>query len=295
MTNITATLVKELRERTGSGMMECKKALLEAKGDLEAAVEILRKAGLAKADKKQDRTAAEGRIVIRVSQDGKRAVMLEVNCETDFVAKNEDFLRFAEQVAEAALASGATTVEELAATLIEAGGKSVEETRRELVAKLGENIHLRRLTRLETELGNLASYLHGSRIGVLVEMQGGSAELARDIAMHIAASKPLWVREEEVPSAVLAKEREIFVAQAEASGKPKNVVEKMVEGRLRKYLQEVTLLGQPFVKDLELKVNELLEREGAQVVRFARFEVGEGIEKARTDFAAEVMAQVRGG
>ncbi len=295
MTEITATLVKELRERTGSGMMECKRALAEAGGDLEAAVEILRKAGLAKADKKGSRTAAEGRIAIKLSADEKRAVIVEVNSETDFVAKNDDFLKFADRVAERALDSGATTAAELLAVPIEAGGPTIEEVRRELVAKLGENINLRRLTRLETDTGKLAAYLHGNRIGVLVEIEGGSPELAKDIAMHIAASKPLWLRPEDVPAAILAKEKEIFTAQAEASGKPSSVVEKMVEGRLRKYLQEVTLLGQPFVKDPDCSVEELLRKAGAKVVRFVRFEVGEGIEKPRTDFAEEVMAQVRGG
>ncbi len=294
MTKITAALVKELRERTGSGMMECKKALAETGGDIEAAVEILRKAGLAKADKKQDRTAAEGRIAIKLSDDGKRAVIVEVNSETDFVAKNEDFLQFVNQVAASALESGAATVAELLTTPIEAGGPTIEEVRRELVAKLGENINLRRLMRFETEAGRLAAYLHGHRIGVLLEMEGGSAELAKDIAMHVAASKPLWVRAEDVPAHTLAKEREIFAAQAEASGKPAGVVEKMVEGRLRKYLQEVTLLGQPFVKDPDRSVAELLEQKGASVIRFVRFEVGEGIERAQTDFAEEVMAQVRG-
>nr|BAL57347.1 elongation factor EF-Ts [uncultured Gammaproteobacteria bacterium] len=293
MTNITAALVKELRERTGSGMMECKKALAEAGGDLEAAVEILRKAGLAKADKKRDRTAAEGRIAIQISQDGKQAVMLEVNSETDFVAKNEDFLKFVDRVSARALQSGAATVEELLAVPLDQGGPTIEEARRELVAKLGENINVRRLARLETETATLASYLHGSRIGVLVEVQGGGAELARDIAMHIAACKPLWIRAQDAPPEVLAKEREIFLAQAEASGKPQNVIDKMVEGRVRKYLQEVTLLEQPFIKDPERSVAELLKEAGAEVIRFVRFEVGEGLEKTRADFAEEVMAQVR--
>lgn len=294
MTQITAALVKELRERTGSGMMECKKALAEAGGDLEAAVEILRKAGLAKADKKSGRTAAEGRIALKMTEDGRQAVILEVNSETDFVAKNEDFLKFVEQVAEAALATRAATVEELLASSIGADGRTIEEVRRQLVAKLGENIHVRRLLRMETENGRLASYLHGSRIGVIVEVVGGSAELARDIAMHIAASRPLWVRAEDVPPAILAKEREILTAQAASSGKPQDVVAKMVEGKLRKYLEEVTLVGQPFVKDPDQSVAELLQKNGASVVRFVRFEVGEGIEKAQTDFAAEVLAQVRG-
>ncbi len=295
MTKITAAMVKELRERTGSGMMECKKALLETGGDIEAAIEHMRKAGLAKADKKAGRTAAEGKIAIKVSDDGKRAVILEVNCETDFVAKNEDFLKFVDRVAQRALETGADTVEALLATPIEEGGPTIEEARRELVAKLGENIAIRRLMRFETSEGRLSCYLHGNRIGVVVEMEGGSEPLARDIAMHVAASKPLCVEEKDVPAETLEKEKEIFRAQAEASGKPADIVEKMVEGRLRKFLKEVTLLGQPFVKDPDLSVGDLLKREGAAVVRFVRFEVGEGIEKQQTDFAEEVMAQVRGG
>ncbi len=295
MTKITAAMVKELRERTGSGMMECKKALQETGGDIEAAIEHMRKAGLAKADKKAGRTAAEGKIAIKVSDDGKRAVILEVNCETDFVAKNEDFLEFVDRVAQRALETGAETVEALLATPIEEGGPTIEEARRELVAKLGENIAIRRLMRFETSSGHLSCYLHGNRIGVLVEMEGGSGQLAKDVAMHVAASKPLCVEEKDVPAETLEKEKEIFRAQAEASGKPANIVEKMVEGRLHKFLKEVTLLGQPFVKDPDLSVGDLLKREGATVVRFVRFEVGEGIEKQQADFAEEVMAQVRGG
>ena len=295
MTKITAAMVKELRERTGSGMMECKKALVETGGDIEAAVEHMRKAGLAKADKKAGRTAAEGKIAIKVSDDGKQAVILEVNCETDFVAKNEDFLRFVDQVAQRALDTGAETVEALLATPIEEGGPTIEEARRELVAKLGENIAIRRLMRFETSAGQLSCYLHGNRIGVVVEMEGGNEQLAKDIAMHIAASKPLCVEEKEVPAETLEKEKEIFRAQAEASGKPATIIEKMVEGRLRKFLKEITLLGQPFVKNPDVSVGDLLKQQGATVVRFVRFEVGEGIEKQQADFAEEVMAQVRGG
>ncbi len=294
MTKITAAMVKELRERTGSGMMECKKALLETGGDIEAAIEHMRKAGLAKADKKAGRTAAEGKIAIKVSDDGKRAVILEVNCETDFVAKNEDFLKFVDRVAQRALETGVETVDDLLATPIEEGGPTIEEARRELVAKLGENIAVRRLMRFETADGRLSCYLHGNRIGVVVEMEGGNEQVAKDVAMHVAASKPLCVEEKDVPAETLEKEKEIFKAQAEASGKPANIVEKMVEGRLRKFLKEVTLLGQPFVKDPDVSVGDLLKREGAVVVRFVRFEVGEGIEKQQADFAEEVMAQVRG-
>ncbi len=294
MTKITAAMVKELRERTGSGMMECKKALVETGGDIEAAVEQMRKAGLAKADKKAGRTAAEGKIVIKVSDDGKRAVILEVNSETDFVAKNEDFLKFVDQVAQKALEANVQTVSELLQIPLEDGGPTIEEARRELIAKLGENINIRRLMRFETQAGKLACYLHGNRIGVVVEMEGGDDQLAKDIAMHVAASKPVCVDESEVPAETLEKEKEIFAAQAEASGKPANIIEKMVEGRLRKFLKEITLLGQPFVKDPDQSVGQLLKGEGATVIRFVRFEVGEGIEKEEEDFAEEVMAQVRG-
>ncbi len=294
MTKITAAMVKELRERTGSGMMECKKALTEAGGDIDAAIEQMRKSGLAKADKKAGRTAAEGKIAIKVSDDGKKAAIVEVNSETDFVAKNEDFLGFVDKVAQRALESGAATVEELLAIPIEEGGPTIEEARRELVAKLGENINIRRLMQFATDTGKLACYLHGARIGVVVEYENGGEQLGKDIAMHIAASKPVCVAEQDVPAETLEKEKEIFAAQAESSGKPAEIIEKMVEGRLRKFLKEITLLGQPFVKDPDLSVEQLLKNEGATVVRFVRFEVGEGIEKEEADFAEEVMAQVRG-
>lgn len=290
--SITAGMVKELRERTGSGMMECKKALTETGGDLEAAVELMRKQGLAKADKKSGRTAAEGRICARVSEDGKAAAIVEVNCETDFVAKGDDFVKFADDVAAVALASSATTVEELLAGEMRAGA-TVDQVRREMIAKIGENINVRRFERLSSQDGRIASYLHGTRIGVLVELVGGDAELGKDIAMHIAASKPLCCDEKGVPAEVIAKEKEIFSAQAQASGKPANIVEKMVEGRIGKFLGEITLVGQPFVKDPDQTVGRLLQSKGASVVRFVRFEVGEGIEKEETNFAEEVMAQVR--
>lgn len=294
MTNITAAMVKELRDRTGSGMMECKKALAETAGDLDAAVELMRKAGLAKADKKSGRTAAEGILATRSSTDGRQAAIVEVNCETDFVAKGDDFGEFAGQVALAALEAAPDSLEALLATPLPATGSSVEETRRALIAKIGENINVRRFARFATADGTVASYLHGSRIGVLVELIGGAPELGKDIAMHIAASKPVCVDETEVPAETIAKEREIFLAQAEASGKPQNVIEKMVDGRIKKFLGEITLVGQPFVKDPEQSVGQLLARQGATVRRFVRFEVGEGIEKVETNFAEEVMAQVRG-
>lgn len=284
---ISASLVKELRERTGAGMMECKKALAETGGDLERAVEHMRKAGLAKADKKAGRIAAEGRIAIAQMQGA--AGMVEVNCETDFVANGEDFKAFAAQVAQALLEQ---TPQDLAAlgTLRLAGGATVDTARRELVAKIGENVSVRRGTYFKSST-TLGSYLHAARIGVLVELQGGDATLARDIAMHVAASRPLCVRPEQVPAEVLDKEREIIRAQSADSGKPEAIVEKMIEGRLRKYLAEITLLGQPFVKEPDITVDKLLARHGAKALRFARFEVGEGIEKKQEDFAAEVKAQ----
>lgn len=291
--NISAAMVKELRERTGSGMMECKKALQEANGDMEAAVELMRKAGLAKADKKSGRTAAEGRISVKTSADNKRAVIVEINCETDFVAKGDDFVQFADNIVQTALESNAGSLEELLATVMPSTGSSVEETRRAMVAKIGENINVRRFDRIVSEKGIIASYLHGTRIGVLVELIGGDQDLGRDIAMHIAASNPLCVDEQGVPAETIAKEREIAKAQAEAEGKPANIVEKMVEGKIRKFLGEVTLLGQPFVKDPDQTVGKLLGSRGASVGRFVRFEVGEGIEKTESNFAEEVMAQVR--
>jgi elongation factor Ts len=293
MSNITAGMVKELRERTGSGMMECKKALTETNGDLEAAVELMRKAGLAKADKKSGRTAAEGCICCKASADGKRAAIVEVNSETDFVAKGDDFVNFANLVAQAALDSEATTLEGLLESKNPATGESIEETRRAMIAKIGENIAVRRFERFNAPAGLVASYLHGSRIGVLVELAGGDAELGKDIAMHVAASKPNCVDESGVDPELIEKEKAIFSAQAEASGKPANVVEKMVEGRIKKFLGEITLVGQPFVKDPDQTVAKLLADKGAKVARFVRLEVGEGIEKVESNFAEEVMAQVR--
>lgn len=292
---ISAAMVKELRERTGSGMMECKKALGEANGDLDAAVEILRKSGLAKADKKSSRTAAEGLIVVESSADGKRAIMVEVNCETDFVAKEPAFIEFSKAVARRALAKNPSTLDALGGVpLTDTGVASIDDTRKALIAKIGENISIRRFVSMESSTGQVALYLHGSRIGVLVEMQGGSADLAKDIAMHVAASKPVCVNESEVPADVIAKEKEIFTAQAAESGKPAEIIEKMVLGRVKKYLKEVTLLGQPFIKDPDTVVEKLLQNSKATVTRFQRFEVGEGIEKKSGNFAEEVMAQVRG-
>ena len=293
---ITAAQVKELRERTGSGMMECKKALVDAGGDMDAAIEMLRKTGLAKADKKAGRVAAEGLIAVGVSEDGRSATLVEVNCETDFVAKNAEFQEFANAIAHRILAGKPADIEALMDMPLHDGDQtSIELARKSLIASIGENINVRRYTRLDATKGILAHYQHGVRIGVLVELEGGDAELARDIAMHIAASKPQCVAEADVPGEVLQKEREIFSAQAETSGKPATIIEKMVDGRIRKFLAEITLVGQPFVKDPDQTVGQLLKNAGAGVVDFARMELGEGIEKKAENFADEVMAQVKGG
>ncbi len=290
---ITAALVKELRERTGAGMMECKKALVEADGDIEKAIENMRKSGQAKAAKKAGRIAAEGVVVILPSEDGKTVAMVEVNSETDFVAKDDNFLSFANAVAERVLASDVDDLEALKALPLHEGEDvTVEEARQALVAKIGENITVRRFVRMQSD-SPIASYRHGSRIGVLVDLEGGDDELGHDIAMHIAASNPVCVTESDIPEELLAKEREIFEAQARESGKPDNIIEKMIEGRLRKFIGEVTLTGQPFVKDPDTKVGKLLEQKGAKVRDFVRYEVGEGIEKKQENFAEEVKAQMR--
>ena len=286
---ITASMVKELRERTGAGMMECKKALTEAGGDIETAIENMRKSGQAKAAKKAGRTAADGVIVI--AQDGTKAVMVEVNCETDFVAKDENFRSFSDAVAGRVLNSDAADVEELMGLPLHEGeDTTIEEARQALVSKIGENMTVRRFVRMDAQ-GAIASYRHGVRIGVLVDVSSGDESLGRDLAMHIAASNPVCVEESQVPADMLAKEREITEAQARDSGKPDNIIEKMIEGRMRKYLGEITLVGQPFVKDPDTKVGKLLQAQGASVNGFTRFEVGEGIEKKVEDFRDEVMAQ----
>ena len=287
--NITADSVKQLRERTGAGMMECKKALVEANGDLEAAAEIMRKSGLAKADKKAARIAAEGRIVYAGSADGTSGVLVEVNCETDFVAKNEDFLAFAADLASLVAKSNPADTAALAALPL--GGTTVEETRKRLVGKIGENLSIRRFARIEAK-GRVAHYIHGgAKIGVLVDVSGGDEQLARDIAMHIAASKPVSMSRDEVPPELIKKERDIAAAKAAESGKPANIVEKMVEGSVQKYLKEITLMGQLFVKDDKQTIESLLKSRQASISRFVLFVVGEGIEKKTTDFAAEVLAQ----
>jgi elongation factor Ts len=287
--SITANMVKELRDRTGAGMMECKKALVEADGDAEQAAEILRKSGQAKADKKSGRIAADGRIVVAV--DGSKAAVVEINSETDFVARDENFIAFSDAIAAAALETGVTDTEVMADVSL-SDGRTVEEARTDLISKVGENISVRRIATLASD-DVLASYTHGSRIGVAVAMSGGDEALARDLAMHIAASNPMCIDEAGVPAETLDSERRILTEQAKASGKPSDIVDKMVEGRLGKFLKEVTLLGQPFVKDPETSVGKLLGKAGATVTGFVRFEVGEGIEKREENFADEVMKQVR--
>jgi len=292
---VTAEAVKALRERTGAGMMECKKALVEANGDLEAATELMRKSGLAKADKKAGRIAAEGVIAMERSADGRLAAVVEVNSETDFVAREKDFQAFAAAVAKAALETRAADMDALLAAKLPSG-QTVEETRRALVARIGENIGVRRFE-LVSSPASLATYLHGTRIGALVAIEGGDAALGHDLAMHVAAINPQYLSAEEVPGDFLAKEREIEMAKAEAEAqgkKPREIIAKMVEGRLRKSLAEITLLGQPFVRDPDTTVEKLLQQANAKVLRFVRFEVGAGIEKKQENFAAEVMAQVRG-
>ncbi len=285
--DITAQMVKELRERSGAGMMECKKALTQNNGDIEASIEWLRKQGLAKADKKADRVAAEGRIVLG-QQDGK-AVLVEINSETDFVAKDENFLAFGDHVAKAAL--DAVDVDALKSKPY-AGGGTVEEARSALIAKVGENVQIRRLVRIDST-HMVAGYLHGGRIGVLVELKGGSAELARGLAMHIAAMNPPYIGAENVPAEFVAKEKEIELAKMSEKdkGKPAEILEKIISGKINKIVSEVTLTGQPYVLDTDHNVGAVLKKEGAEVLSFQRIAVGEGIEKVVEDYAAEVMKQ----
>jgi elongation factor Ts len=288
MADITAAMVKELREITGLGMMECKKALEEAGGDIKKAEDILRIKSGAKASKAAQRVAAEGVIGAYLAPGGKLGAMVEVNCETDFVAKNADFLAFARGLAETVARENPADVAALSGLTV--GGENIEAKRQALVQKIGENLAIRRFVRYESA-GTLASYLHGVRIGVLVDLAAGDEALGKDLAMHIAASRPVCVSKEQVPAELIAREREIYSAQAAESGKPANIVEKMVDGRIAKYLAEVTLLGQPFVKDPDQVVEKLLTAKKATVNRFTLFVVGEGIERKTTDFAAEVMAQ----
>ena len=290
MAEITAQMVKELRDLTGLGMMECKKALSEIGGDMKAAEDLLRIKSGAKASKAAGRIAAEGMIAAHIAPDSKSGALVEVNCETDFVARNEDFIDFARNIAQLLTTESFADTEALGSATLP-GGENVEESRKALVMKLGENISVRRFIRYQTQ-GNLASYLHGAKMGVMVDYSGGDAALGKDLAMHIAASKPICVSGDQVSSELLARERLIYTAQAEESGKPADIVAKMVEGRIAKYLAEVTLLGQPFVKNPDQTVEKLLASKSAKVNGFTLFVVGEGIERKSGDFAAEVMAQV---
>lgn len=291
MAEITASMVKELREATGLAMMDCKRALTETNGDFKAAEELLRIKSGAKASKAASRVAAEGVISTFVSMDGKVGAMVEVNCETDFMARNENFTVFARDVAQAVAQGNPADLDAVSACKLSSGG-TVEDTRKALIMKLGENISVRRFIRYSTA-GKLATYLHGSKIGVLLDYTGGNEMLGKDLAMHIAASKPICVSKDQVSRETLEQERKIYSAQAAESGKPANIIEKMVDGRIAKYLAEVTLLGQPFVKDPDITVEKLLSTHGAKVNSFQMFVVGEGIEKAVVDYAAEVAAAAR--
>ena len=286
---ITASLVKELRERTGAGMMDCKAALSDARGDIEIAIEVMRKSGAVKAAKKAGRIAAEGIISIKLNEND--IVILEVNCETDFVTKHESFLSFVDSVIQVISNNNVSDVDEL--LKLNSGNQTIEEANQQLIAKIGEKITIRRFQKSSIQ-NQTGTYLHGIRIGVIVEIEGGSEELAKDIAMHIAASRPLFINEDQISQEILDKEKEIYTAQAQESGKPADIVEKMVEGRLKKFIKEITLLGQPFVKDPEKSIEKILKSSDAKVLSFIRYEVGEGIEKRADNFAEEVMAQVKG-
>ena len=286
---ITASLVKELRERTGAGMMDCKAALKDANGDIESAIEIMRKSGAAKAAKKAGRIAAEG--IISIKQKENNIVMIEVNCETDFVAKDDNFLSFSEAIVDVIMEHDVNDIDNLLKLNFE--NQTIEEATQQLVTKIGEKVTIRRFEKCS--ITNQAGiYLHGTRIGVVVEIEGGDQELAKDIAMHIAASKPLYINEDNVSKEILDKEREIYSAQAKESGKPEEIIKKMVDGRIKKYIKEITLLGQPFVKDPDQSIEKILKSAEANVLSFIRYEVGEGIEKRSDNFAEEVMSQAKG-
>ncbi len=293
MSSISASLVKELRNRIDAPMMECKKALEKTNGDLDKAIEELRKSGQAKAAKKSDRVAAEGVISILTSTDSKTAIMVEINSETDFVARDDNFKTFTEQVAQTALQIKTDDANTLLAAKVAESSQTVDDVRKDLIAKVGENITVRRVKTLESS-HRIASYVHGGRIGVLVELNGGTADLAKDIAMHIAATNPLVIKEEEMPADKIASEKSVLSAAEDLKGKPQEVAEKIILGRLNKFIKEMSLLGQPFVKEPKKSVAEVLKAEKAEVVSFSRFLVGEGIEKKEVNFAEEVRAQVAG-
>ncbi len=290
---ITAALVKELRERTGAGMMDCKKALAETNGDMEAAIDLMRTSGAAKAAKKSGRVAAEGLVKVNVSDDGKTATILEVNSETDFVTKGDEFIEFVNVLGELALKTKPANIKEFLTQTLD-NGDSLEKAREAIVAKVGENVSIRRVSTVSTDSGVIGAYKHGERIAVLSVVEGGDEAFAKDIAMHVAATKPECVTEEELSADLLEREKAIFVEQARESGKPENIIEKMIVGRMKKFVNEVTLYGQPFVKDPDTTVGNLAKSNNAQVKSFVRFEVGEGIEKKEENFAEEVAAQMKG-
>ncbi len=288
---ITASLVKELRERTGAGMMECKKSLVETDGDIEAAIEHMRKTGLAKADKKASRTAAEGKMVIQITDDGKKAVMLEVNCETDFVAMGDDFADFCNTVASHIISSDPADLAALLAINYADTDTSIDDTLKGMVAKIGEKMSVRRFQVISTE-GLLGQYIHGNKIGVVVELKGGDEALAKDIAMHVAATNPNALNEAALDANLIAKEKEIAKAEAENSGKPEKIIGRIVDGKIAKFIKDNTLVGQAFVKDPDITIEHLAKNAGAEVLGFTRIEVGDGIEKKVENFAEEVMAQI---
>ena len=292
MSNITAQMVKELRDRTGAGMMECKKALLDSSGNMDKAVEEMRKAGQAKADKKSSRIAAEGVITLSISDDNLIANMIEINCETDFVAKDENFLKFVKTISEVSLENYKGSVDDFNNSK-HPSGKTIEEIRLELVSKVGENVKIRRVQNIKNDGNYMGHYMHGTKIGVAVVLQKENEELAKDVCMHIAAMKPRALNANDIPQEDLEKEREIFVAQAKESGKPDDIIQKMVDGKLKKYISEVTLVDQTFVKDNEITISKLLEKHDNSVLSFYRLEVGEGVEKKDENFADEVMAQIK--
>ena len=288
--SITASMVKELRDRTGAGMMECKKSLVKVNGDIDAAIELLRTSGQAKAEKKASRVAADGRVAIK--SNTSEAVIIEINSETDFVVKDENFINFSDSVANLLLEKDVESIEQLS-ELVLSDSKTVEEARTELISKVGENISIRRFNKISDSV-NLGIYSHGSRIGSIVSLSGGSENLAKDIAMHIAASNPICIDVNGVPSDLIEREKRIYNEQALSSGKPPEIIEKMVQGKMSKYLKEITLLGQSFVKDPDISIENLLKNSNAVVTDFIRYEVGEGIEKKEENFADEVMKQIKG-
>tara|TARA_B100000579_G_C22757156_1_gene817010 strand:- start:362 stop:1234 length:873 start_codon:yes stop_codon:yes gene_type:complete len=287
---ISATMVKELRERTGAGMMECKKALVDSNGNLDSAIELLRTTGQAKAEKKAIRIAAEGRIIIK--SDNDHTVILEINSETDFVANDFNFINFADGVAEAILCNEINDLESLNKINL-SDGTNVEMARTELISKIGENISIRRFDKIK-QCDNMGLYSHGSRIGVVVSLNGGDEEISKDIAMHVAASNPICIDNEGVPDDLVSREKRIFQEQASSSGKPPEIIDKMIQGRMKKFYKEITLLGQPFIKNPDISVDDLLNESNAEIISFERYEVGEGIEKKEENFADEVMAQIKG-